>query len=137
MKKRQLKKELRKLQALACYGLESVKIGDKIYSDTEEYLILSEPYVKHYDSICVDAEVIRCGKKSSFSNELFLQDRNIVNGGYNLYRGFKDKKTNDKYHSLVKKISKIVKERNGKHTTVYKIKPNIVVTFNANKLEKR
>lgn len=82
--------------------LSDLKPGFVCYNHYNKYEITSEPYINDSTySLVVDCKT----EYDTFTVEddfLFLQDRNIVNGGYNLWRVFDNKKDAEEYYEIIK-----------------------------------
>lgn len=125
MKKRQFKKAIKKLQVRACYGLNSIKPGDIVFSNGKQYIIKSGVYLKQTLSegiFCMKAEVsFYDGTTCSILEDLYLSDLNVVEGGYNLYRVFHSKEDSLKYDLFLKKIISYEKNHLGRVESVYSV----------------
>lgn len=89
---------IKELQKRAIYGIEGLKKYDLVYGKNgTEIRITSNPGRNKYcDSVFVQCDLI-VGKNDSIS----LCDNNVINGGYNLYRLFKNKNDATLYNSLI------------------------------------
>jgi hypothetical protein len=120
--------------------LEDIIIGAECYSSGYENKIkfISLPYVSKYTgSLFVDC-IIFCDEEN-YTSDISLDDRNIVNGGYNLHRVFKDEAIKDEYREIVKGYSYYGLDRLGRRELKYTIKtiPGPKLIINTSDYEER
>lgn len=93
---------IKELQKKAIYGIEGIKKGDIVYEGTKKLIITSNPGRTRTDStLFVQCDMIF--QSGSFLKNQFISlcDKNVINGGYNLYRIFKEKSDSELYNSLI------------------------------------
>lgn len=105
--------------------LSDLKPGFVCYSHYNKYEITSEPYIADSTySLVVDCNAIYFPFKSE--NDFFcLQDRNIINGGYNLWRLFANKKDAEEYYEIIKTYQYYVRTRGCDGEIEFKLKYKI------------
>ena len=84
--------------------------------------ITSLPYISKYTG-SLFADVISYSDDDSYSTNFSLNDRNVIQGGYNLHRIFKDEQDRDEYSKIVREYSFYGKGKNGRNELKYKVKP--------------
>lgn len=94
---------IKELQKRAVYGLDSLKKGDIVYANKEIRITSSPGRNKYCNSLFVQCDINI--NNSFFKNSsISLSDHNVINGGYNLFRLFRNKCDADLYYSLIYSI---------------------------------
>ena len=106
---------------------KSVKLKDVVpgfvcYEGNAKITITSEPFI-HYSIPSLFVDCITDYGSGTWSSNISLQDRNVINGGYNLYRLFENKSDSLEYVKIQNSYTYWARDLYGDEHMKYKIKP--------------